>query len=303
MKKVFKLLIIMFALIVLTGCTNNDKKENEVKEEVKIITPQGNPFIALGDLVNEQNIKIESVSGAANVKAALIAGEYDVVVAPLNLGTQLYTKGNSKYKLEAVIALGNTYIVSNKTTQLSSLSDLEGKTILAYSQGGTPDIILQYVLKANNINATIEYQESLEKVVPFFIQGQYDYILAAEPVISKLQISKGKELNILNLQDYTDKTIMQAAVFVNPESQKQDSIKAVINKIEKNIEKMNNNTSEYVKSILNKDVYFSDLGEQILVNSIPNSNLSFLNAKNNKAKIESYLEMIGYTLPSEDFYN
>lgn len=297
MKKLFKVLIIVLTLVILTGC-----QTNKISEEVKIITPQGNPYIALGNLVDEENITIDAVSGAANVKAALVAGEYDIVVAPLNIGAQLYSKGNSKYQIAGVIALGNTYIVSNKATQLSTLSDLEGKTILAYSQGGTPDIILQYVLKANNINATIEYQESLEKVVPLFVQGKYDYILAAEPVISKLQISQKKELNILNLQDYTDKTIMQAAIFVNPVSTKQDSIKTVLNKIEKNVEEMNKNTSEYVNKILNKDVYFSDLGENILNNSIPNSNLEFLNAKNNKTQIESYLEMIGYTLPSEDFY-
>lgn len=297
MKKLFKVLIIVLTLVILTGC-----QTNKVNEEVKIITPQGNPYIALGNLIDEENITIDAVSGAANVKAALVAGEYDIVVAPLNIGAQLYSKGNSKYQISGVIALGNTYIVSNKATQLSTLSDLEGKTILAYSQGGTPDIILQYVLKANNINVIIEYQESLEKVVPLFVQGKYDYILAAEPVISKLQISQKKELNILNLQDYIDKTIMQAAIFVNPVSTKQDSIKTVLNKIEKNVEEMNKNTSEYVNKILNKDVYFSDLGENILNNSIPNSNLEFLNAKNNKTQIESYLEMIGYTLPSEDFY-
>ena len=210
MKKIIYLVFIMF-LVLLTGCGSAS-----VKEEVKIIVPQGNPFIAVGNLVGEENIKIESVNGAAGVKAALVAGESDVVIAPLNLGTQLYNAVNSKYKLDSVIALGNTYIISKKAVALNSIKDLEGKTILAYSKGGTPDIVLQYVLKENGVNATIEYQASLTEVVPFFVQGKYDYILAAEPVITNLQVNKKLELNVLNLQDYTDKTILQAAIFVNP---------------------------------------------------------------------------------------
>ena len=202
-----------------------------------------------------------------------------------------------------MIALGNTYIVSKEGTQLNNLQDLEGKTILAYSQGGTPDIVLQYILNANNINANIEYQPSLSEVVPFFVQGKYDYILAAEPVITNLKVNKKINLNILDLQDYTDNTIMQAAVFVNPDSANKESIEAVIKKIKKNIELMNKEPGKYAEEIILKDVYFSDLGVEILTQSIPNSNLEFLDAKENKQLVEKYLTMIGYKLPNEEFYN
>lgn len=296
MKKIVYLLLVL--VVVLVGCGSNT-----VKEETKITVPQGNPYIAVGNLVGEENIKIESVNGAAGVKAALVAGESDIVIAPLNLGVQLYNAGNSKYELNSVIALGNTYVISKKAIQLNSLKDLEGKTILAYSKGGTPDIVLQYVLKENDVNVNIEYQASLTEVVPFFMQGKYDYILAAEPVITNLKVKKGLELNVLNLQDYTEKTIMQAAIFVNPNSQKQDSIKVVIEKIEKNIKEMNKDAGAYAESIVLKDVYFSDLGVEILTQSIPNSNLDFVSAKENKTKIEEYLTMIGYKLPNEEFYN
>ena len=131
-------------MIFVSGCGST-----KVSEEVKVIVPQGNPFIAVGKLVGEENITIENVNGAAGVKAALLSGDYDIVVAPLNLGAQLYSTGNSKYVLDSVIALGNTYIISNKDKQLNTIKDLEGKTILAYSKGGTPDIVLQYVLKEN----------------------------------------------------------------------------------------------------------------------------------------------------------
>ena len=65
---------------------------------------------------------------------------------------------------------------------------------------------------------------------------------------------------------------------------------------------MNENPQAYANSIISKDVYFSDLGADIIATSLPNANLSFLAAKDNKAKIEAYLNMIGYQLPNEGFY-
>lgn len=297
LNNILKVVLGLVFVLALVGCG-----EVNVEEEVKIIVPQGNPFIAVGDLIGEENIKIENVNGAAGVKAGLVGNDYDIVIAPLNLGAQLYNAGQSKYVLEAVIALGNTYIISNKDTKLDSINDLEGKKILAYSKGGTPDIILQYALNSNNVNAEIEYQPSLTEVVPFFVQNKYDYVLAAEPVITNLKVNKNKELNVLNIQDVVDKVIMQAAIFVNPDSTKQDSIDAVVSKIKENILEMNENPESYANSIISKDVYFEGLGVNILTQSIPNSNLDFVKAKNNKAKVESYLTMIGYKLPSEDFY-
>ena len=66
---------------------------------------------------------------------------------------------------------------------------------------------------------------------------------------------------------------------------------------------MNKDASEYAQKIITKDVYFSDLGVDILSKSIPNSNLDFVNAKKNKAMVEDYLTMIGLKLPNEEFYN
>ncbi len=296
MKKIVTMLLFI-AVLVLVGCG-----QTKIEEEVSVIVPQGNPFIAVGNLLEEENIKIDSVNGAEGVKKALGTNEYDIVIAPLNLGAQLYSKDNSKYVLDSVIALGNTYIISKENVKLESLEDLQGKTILAYSEKGTPDIILQYVLNKNNIQVEIQYQNSLAEVVPFFVQGHYDYILAAEPIITNLIENKKIALNVLNLQDYIDNTIMQAAIFVNPNSEKQNSISAVINKIQDNIKEMNKNPENYANSIVGKDLYFENLGANIIAQSIPNANLTFLNAKENKAKIESYLKMIGYTLPDEKFY-
>lgn len=309
MKKILLNLLIVLALLFIVGCNNNEngneRGESEliVNEEISIAVPMGAPYIAIGNLLGTKNIKIDGVNGVEGVKAAFTGGNYDIVIGPLNLGTNLYNAGKSKYKLEAAIALANLFIISNKSVSLNNIKDLEGKTILAYGKGGTPEAILQYVLEQNNISATIEYQNSVNDVVPFFLQGQYDYVLSSEPVISNIKINKNIDINILDLQDYTTNTIIQVALFVNPNSSKVESIETVIELIQKNIKEMNSDTSKYVDEIIKKDIYFSDLGANILNVSIPNMGLSYLDASDNKSDIEKYLEMIAYTLPNEEFYN
>ncbi len=297
MKKVF-LLFTMVLLLFGFGCT-----KDELNSEVKMIVPNGTPFICVGGLVGEKNVTIENVDGPTGLRAALLGNTYDIVIAPLNLGTQLYTKGNSTYVLDSVIAFGNTYIVSKSDVEFNSLKDLEGKTILAYSQGGVPDILLQYALKKEEVSATIEYQPSLAEVVPFFKNGNYDYILAAEPVISTLQLKQQLSIHIFDLQTvFEDTEIMQAAIFVNPNAKNQEDITKVIEKIATNMEEMNQNPSSYSDAILNKDTYFSDLGKDILTESIPRSNLKFMKAKDHQQKVEEYLTVLQYELPNNEFY-
>ena len=77
------------------------------------------------------------------------------------------------------------------------------------------------------------------------------------------------------------------------------------------LRKINDDGVEF-KSHLNGEKFFitpekcmqiqNDLGADIIATSLPNANLSFLAAKANKSKIEAYLNMIGYQLPNEGFY-
>ena len=62
-----------FMLLCLTGCGGG-----KVKENVKIIVPQGNPFIAVGNLVGEENIEIENVDRIIEVEAYDLEGQQSI---------------------------------------------------------------------------------------------------------------------------------------------------------------------------------------------------------------------------------
>ena len=308
MKKIICLIIFVLALV---GCTNNEKSE------IKILVPNGTPFIAVGDLVDQ--IEIESVAGPDLLIAGMISKSHDIIIAPLNVGTKVYLNNSSIYKLASIITLGNTYVVSRKTTPLDTLTDLLGKEIMAYGRNATPDLILRKSLNDYEVEAEITYKNGIDEIIPFFVCNPNDptdtscnppqYIVCAEPFITKLELEYNMELNVLDLQEFAG-DFPQAAIFINPESDS-NQVMRVLDQIKSNIEFLNNNPQEYTKSIIKKHQYFKNLGDTILEKSIPRSNIDYLDARENINLINDFFEMLneynpnllGGQIPDQEFYN
>ena len=259
------------------------------KETVNILTPSGTPLMAIGGLIGEEGVNIETVSGADNIATELAKNSLDIIVAPLTAGAKLYIAGKSKYKLEAVVTTNNTYIISKKTTTLTDISDLAGKKIVAYGLNNTPDIALQNAIKTNNVeDVAITYENDVTTATSTFLGGSdYDYCLIAEPQITSLKVNKGLDLNVLDLSKYMSTTIYQAGIFVNPNAN-QTRCNEVIEQIKNNITSLNTNPTEYANTVLNKNDFFTKMGATVLAQSIPSANISFIKAKDNKDKIIAY---------------
>ena len=102
MKKLLLIITLFLFGVVIVSCGDGEPlKENGVvlNSEVKLIVPNGTPYLAVAGLLENNNINIEVVSGPANLQSALVSGSCDIVIAPINLGVNLYNKRNSKYKI------------------------------------------------------------------------------------------------------------------------------------------------------------------------------------------------------------
>ena len=212
MKKIKNFLIIVLTLVVslFIGC----KKD---LEKIKVLLPSGAPLIAVGDLLDNEAFDFTIANGADVLSASLITNDYDIIIAPLNLGAKLYVAGNSNYKLAAVLTTNNTYLVSKEP--LTSITDLSGKQILGYGQNSTPDILLKAALEKNSVTTGgIQYQTSVADVMSLFMTGaeEAQYSLLAEPQLTKIK-QKFPNVNVLNIADqYGENTVFpQACLFVN----------------------------------------------------------------------------------------
>lgn len=304
-KKSFSLLLVMF-IVLLVGC------KKEPLEKIKIIVPNGTPLVAVGDLLSNENYEFEVVSGADLLTAALLKKDYDVVIAPVTAASKLYLLKGIEYKFASVITTGNNYLVTKSDSD--KITDVNGKKVMAYGMNNTPDIVMKAVFELNSINANIEYQSSVNDVVPFFVNesSEYDYILTAEPTLTMLKLKHKLDLRVIDLQKELSseiEMIPQAGIFVL-NSGKEREIKSFLKDVKANIEFLNKNSDKYYEKVSNNHEYFEKLGEEVLEASLKTSNIKYYSAKENKETMDKYYNLLnkfnqsllnGKT-PDENFY-
>lgn len=304
LKKLFTVMLLIFGLLLLVGCGEDDNKT------YKVLLPSGTPLMAVGGLLDDAEFDFKVVNGQDPLISGFTSAEYDMIIAPINLGTKFYIAGKSNYQFKAIITTNNTYIISKG--EISSLNDLQGKKITAFGASAAPGLALKGALDIKGIDATVNYQNSAADVMMLYSSNtdDSDFYLSAEPNITKIEDKTGKTINKISLQEQIKDelpVLIQACLFVNPNSNVSNK---VINKIKENIENMNKNPENYAKQVLNKNDFFNGLGESVIAKAIPNCNIDFIEAKDNKDVITKYYDflnkyqnaVLGGKTPSEEFY-
>lgn len=305
MKKIVLYLLMAFMACVLIGC----KPEFTPTARVSIILPNGTPTLALGELLKSEN-DVEVVTDTTLLQTALTTGSTDLVICPLTMATNLYLKGKSTYKVEAIITTNNTYLVSRNA--LEPYSNLNGKSIVGFNEKNTPGIILKMFYNQNNIEANTQYEANVNASLNAFQNGNTEYAVISEPQLSQLQKTVS-DLNILNLGKIVTKDfIPQAAIFVKADKAEDENVKYFLNQIKNNLKEMNENPEEYANKLMGMDyAYFNKLTKEVIVSSIPRMNLQYLKAKEYKRVIEQFYSLcdtycnnlFGGSVPDENFYN
>lgn len=303
MKKIIKLLVVILLLgvVIISGGCKKDL------EKIKVLLPSGAPLMAIGDLLDSEEFEFTVVNGADPLSAALISGEYDMVIAPLNLGAKLYTAGKTSYKLDSIITSNNTYLISREDFKVE---DLNEKTILGYGKNSTPDIVLKVVLAQKGINAQIEYQTSVADVMSLFLANESSskYSLSAEPQVTLIK-NKVKDITVIDLVNVfgEGQIFPQACLYVKADKDYSDYLKL----IEKNIKSLNSKPEKYAESIISKHTYFETLGKDVLAESLPKCNIVYLKASQNKEAVNNYVDylntyanpILGGKTVDDGFYN
>ncbi|NLC17360.1 MAG: ABC transporter substrate-binding protein [Clostridiales bacterium] len=308
MKKILSLvlfLVVSLSSVFALSCAKEGDK-------VKIMVPNGITLIAWGGLYDNSDVEIDNVNGPDLLLTAFASSSHDIIVAPLNLGAQLFNNNNTKYKLDSIITFGNLFVVSKDNVSLDeNLEDLKGKELIAFGQNATPDIILQAALNSKDItDFQIVYQSGVSDVVAFFTNGNYDYALVAEPVLSQLK-NMGLNLTIVDLQEVLKSdmdSIPQAGVFINPESKNINKVNQILKELKNNIEYLKANPQDYAQDIIKHHEYFKNITSEVIASAIQSGNIiDYKKAKDNKTVLEAYFQLlIDQNLlgaqPADDFY-
>lgn len=294
-KKIHILIVVLIFILGLVGCTYHD-------DHINIIVPMGSAEYAT---VYLDDYDIDVVNGVDPLVAAFGSSQYDIIIAPTNLGAKFY-HASKDYQLVASIVWGNYYLISR---QSFSISDLDQQVIHTFGQNQTPDIILTYVLSVNSVNATFEYASSSLEVSTQFIQHPDEIYFIAEPALSTL-MGTHEPIFIMDIQ-------MAYQTLTGSHSYPQASVFAKSNLSQESLMTFKDDISDTINMINDinhisqtKVKLQSDLDETLLYDAIIRSHLQFIDAYDAKPFITAYFELIlnqnaaliGDMLPDISFY-
>jgi NitT/TauT family transport system substrate-binding protein len=182
-----KLLTLLIALgMLLNGCV-------KVKPvELTILTPAGAPATALIPLMGVGSPdKVTVVDGSDALGAALVKGDYDIIVAPVNLGLTLASKGNADYILYGILTWGNLYVVGDATSSLETKGD-----VALFGQAAVPQKIWDTVKSSLGSIRSDIYYNAVADVQVQLLTKKVGLGLMAEPAVSAT-IAKAKAQGLI----------------------------------------------------------------------------------------------------------
>ena len=173
------------ALTNTTTSTTNAPANNDPMNVYVISGPTGVGAVSMmeksknGETEGKYNFVL--AENQEKAKASFLNGEADIVAMPTNMASALLNKGEDVVML-AVNTLGVLYIM-DATGTVSSIADLEGKTITATGQGSNPEYILRYVLEQNGVkNVTINFMDDGAAISAAMVAGTVEIAMLPQPV-------------------------------------------------------------------------------------------------------------------------
>lgn len=194
MKKLIALIITLtLGLSILASCASNSNSNGNgdgTKAELSKINvgylagPTGIGMAKLIDDYSDDNDSygFRKFTKPADAMTALRKGEVDVTCLSTDVAAKFYNQ-NPDFVVLAINCLNATSFAVSKDLTVNSLADLEGKTIVT-TAAGTPGLILEALLEAYGVNATISYKvgeetiSSPDKLAPVIKKNQAEIVFA-----------------------------------------------------------------------------------------------------------------------------
>lgn len=299
MKKILS--AVMVLLLLLNGCT-------KVKlTDLKVLTPAGAPAIALIPLMIENSEdEVVVVDGTDVISAELVKGDYDAIVAPVNLGLTLASKGNSDYILYGVLTWGNLYVVAAEGSTLDQAGDMA-----LFGQAAVPQKIWNTVKSSLGSVRNEVYYNAVADVQLQLLTKAMNIGLMAEPALSAT-IAKAKTqgitLSIVADVQESWKSVTgsdnypQAGLFIKKDADSgvKNSVKARFVEIQEFLASMTSNPDSIVSSV--EEVGAERLGiasAAIIKTAWDRMNVEAVLAKDAQDEIQAFMDLFGLSNVSE----
>ncbi|NLW56128.1 MAG: ABC transporter substrate-binding protein [Firmicutes bacterium] len=308
-------------LVCLLLLTNSLTAREESTVEVMVLSGvTGLSFLPLleEEPSIEPGIKINYtvVKSPDQMRAKIISGEADIAAVPTNLAAILYNNG-IPIQLAAITNWGVMYLVE-QGSQITSWSDLRGKTIGVTGKGSTPDILFRYFLTVHGLDperdVQIQYYPTPVELAQLAIAGKVEIATLPEPWVTEVVTRNPSFRVCLDYQkewerlEQREESYAQSALVVQT---------ALAQKHPEFLQKFLRQADAASAWVVNNPAAAGKLAQtHIMISAeaagaaIPRCNLRFKEAALVRAEVEYYLakllsfqpQSIGGKLPDEGFY-
>lgn len=292
MKKFTQLLL---ALVLLVGCSAT-KTENKT---FNVLCPSGAPTLAFlasyEDIVANGQFDVTEGTDQLVAELSKTDSSYDIIVAPVNLGANLISKGKTEYRLAGIVTWGNLYLVGTKDA-LSQQGD-----ILLFGEGAVPSKIYE----ACQIDTKLKpiYMGEASLVSADLISGKANVGMLAEPLASAT-IAKAKKQNI-NLEVLADLQEIYATKQGNEHTGYPQA--AIFVKKGVDISWLEENLTNYTQDMSEATTYLEHIGvetlglpaQEMVIASLDRQNVKYRKASEVKEELTEFLALFGIDFNDE----
>lgn len=139
---------------------------------------------------NDYNFSLNGVD-YVGLSAAFNQGDFDLCTLPSNIGPILFNNHELKnrYQVLSINNLGILYVMTTDPS-IGSLSDLAGRTVYSYGEGGTPEYTIEALLRKTNMakSFNLEFKSSPFEVLNL-MQGEPNCVaILPQPFVSLSKI-------------------------------------------------------------------------------------------------------------------
>ena len=330
-------LCLVLALALLGGCAQKAASPTDISgdtvssaipspEQIKVAVAglAGPTSIGMIKMISEKAMNSEEYAVSYEVANApdvltgkLISGEIQIAALPTNAASVLYNKTEGQVQFLAQNTLGVLYLVGKDAAGVSSIKDLEGKTLALSGSGSVPEYAVQYILDKAGIkdSVTLNFLTDHASVAQTLLAGDAELAVLPQPFVTQV-LSKNADMKILlDINKEWDKASEGNSVLsmgclavrkdfadANPEF-----IAEFLKQYEASVKFVNKNPKEAAQMVADAGIIAS---AEVVEKAIPYCNIVYKNAQDAKTEINGFLQVlydfspasVGGKLPDDGFY-
>ncbi|MCR1899615.1 ABC transporter substrate-binding protein [Irregularibacter muris] len=333
MKKMNLFLVFLLAFSLLfSGCASKQSNEGTPTEAVKSLPEEptkvtiaglkGPTSIGMIKMIDEKTLngdeyKVDYIAEGApdSLTGKIINGDIQISSVPINLASVLYNKTKGAVQIMGLNTIGNLYIVGSE--EISSLQNLEGKTLGMSGKGSTPDYAMNYLLEENGLQDKVELDYALDhaSLAQSIIAGDTKIALLPQPFVTQVTMKNPDVKILMDLNEEWKKAtkgeseLITGAIIVNKEfaQNNKEFVSEFLKQYEASVNWVNENPADASVLVEKNDIMPS---AALVEKAIPHSGITYKLAKDEKESINHFYKIlldanpasIGGNLPDEDFY-